>query len=192
MAKNCTVVILILLIIGVCTDFNYSGFAEAKMGAFFGAGMGPIFLDNVECDGMEFMLLQCTARNFGQHNCFHNEDAGVQCLESYPTTNPSDMSDTNMAPTSTKVDATPKPLNTGMAKEVVPRPNVNKLSRETIIGTIVGLLLLVILVIPAVIVVTALVYRLRQRALKGTETMENLSQIYDSAGIGLLTDTLNL
>ena len=63
------------------------------------------------------------------------------------------------------------------------QPHANNLSRETVIGIVVGLLLLVMLVIPAVIVVTVMVYRVRRRALKGKKMMKILTQEYDSIGI---------
>ena len=42
-----------------------------------GGGEGPIFLDNVYCNGSESKLTDCSAYYF--HNCQHNEDAGVIC-----------------------------------------------------------------------------------------------------------------
>ena len=45
--------------------------------AYFGAGSGPINIDDVQCGGGESNLLQC---NFNPtHNCFHFEDSGVRC-----------------------------------------------------------------------------------------------------------------
>ena len=48
-------------------------------GAFFGSGLGPIFLDNVVCRGTESSLLECRTNPISQHNCDHSEDAGVRC-----------------------------------------------------------------------------------------------------------------
>ena len=45
----------------------------------FGAGIGPIFLDNVGCRGNETNLADCPHRGVGVHNCRHREDAGVIC-----------------------------------------------------------------------------------------------------------------
>ena len=47
----------------------------------FGAGVGPIFLDNVGCRGNETNLKDCPHRGVGVHNCFHREDAGVICSQ---------------------------------------------------------------------------------------------------------------
>ncbi|KAJ8370114.1 hypothetical protein SKAU_G00101420 [Synaphobranchus kaupii] len=48
--------------------------------AWFGPGMGiPILLDNVWCSGAELSLRDCTSLPVGQHNCAHQEDAGVFC-----------------------------------------------------------------------------------------------------------------
>uniref|UniRef100_A0A8C6ZSI2 Macrophage receptor MARCO-like n=1 Tax=Nothoprocta perdicaria TaxID=30464 RepID=A0A8C6ZSI2_NOTPE len=43
------------------------------------AGSGEIWLDNVNCQGTERSLLECSASPWGVHNCLHNEDAGVEC-----------------------------------------------------------------------------------------------------------------
>ena len=48
-------------------------------GASFGSGSGPIFLDNVVCEGNEPSLLECQRNPVGEHNCDHSEDAGVRC-----------------------------------------------------------------------------------------------------------------
>ena len=56
-----------------------AGFAYARGSAPFGPGTGPIFLDDVACDGTESSLLECRGREPGFHNCGHSEDAAVYC-----------------------------------------------------------------------------------------------------------------
>ena len=46
----------------------------------YGGGSGPIFLDNVECNGIQTRLSECPHRGIGDSNCRHFEDAGVRCL----------------------------------------------------------------------------------------------------------------
>lgn len=45
----------------------------------FPTGSGKIWLDNVNCTGSEISLYDCTKPAWGEHNCNHNEDAGVEC-----------------------------------------------------------------------------------------------------------------
>ena len=47
--------------------------------AFFGKGRGPIWLDNVACNGSESNILSCSHDDLGVENCVHSEDAGVRC-----------------------------------------------------------------------------------------------------------------
>ena len=53
--------------------------AIAIVRAFFGAGTGRIWLDNVNCAGTEPRLANCPSSPLGMHNCAHSEDAGVRC-----------------------------------------------------------------------------------------------------------------
>ena len=52
----------------------------AKLSAS-GHGNGTIFLDNVECSGLEERLENCRHREIGVHDCDHSEDVGVICGE---------------------------------------------------------------------------------------------------------------
>ena len=52
---------------------------QAFSGAYFGAGTGPIFLDDVHCTSSITSLLQCTSNPVLSHNCAHSDDAGVRC-----------------------------------------------------------------------------------------------------------------
>ena len=55
--------------------------------AYFGAGTGPIHLDNLRCIGTETSLLDCPRHHnvaVGEHNCSHREDVGVRCSVGSP------------------------------------------------------------------------------------------------------------
>ena len=52
---------------------------EAYQNAHFGAGNGPIFMDNVRCTTSLDQLLECPSRPILLHNCHHSADAGVGC-----------------------------------------------------------------------------------------------------------------
>ena len=47
--------------------------------AYFGAGSGQIFLDDVQCTSSSSQLLECPSRPILSHNCLHSADAGVGC-----------------------------------------------------------------------------------------------------------------
>ena len=51
----------------------------AYSNAYYGTGTGPIFMDDVSCDGDEDNLLSCSSKPIGSNNCVHSEDAGVNC-----------------------------------------------------------------------------------------------------------------
>ena len=44
-----------------------------------GSGVGVIHLDDVQCDGSESRLANCSHLGVGVHNCHPSEDAGVIC-----------------------------------------------------------------------------------------------------------------
>ena len=53
--------------------------AIAFSSAHFGAGIGPIHLDNVQCSGFESNLTDCPHSFFVSCSSGHGEDAGVRC-----------------------------------------------------------------------------------------------------------------
>lgn len=55
------------------------GFRDVVSTFTANAGTGNIWLDNVNCSGNEETIVSCSKNSWGQHNCNHNEDAGVEC-----------------------------------------------------------------------------------------------------------------
>ena len=66
---------IICLYIWLC--FCADGIAYSN--AYFGAGTGPIYLDDVACSSSASQLLECSSRPILTHNCPHSADAGVGC-----------------------------------------------------------------------------------------------------------------
>ena len=46
----------------------------------FSQGSGPIFLDEVACDGDEEQLSECGTAAPGLYTCTHNQDAAIRCI----------------------------------------------------------------------------------------------------------------
>ena len=59
--------------------FNYDTGGTPYNNAFFGAGTGPIYLDDVACTLSASQLLECPSRPILTHDCDHHADAGVGC-----------------------------------------------------------------------------------------------------------------
>ena len=65
----------------VCRQLNYLGNGDpvAVHSSPFGVGSGPIFLDDLLCEGSEMNLLNCRAQEIGVHDCTSLESAAVYC-----------------------------------------------------------------------------------------------------------------
>ena len=64
----------------VCRQLNFTGALNV---ASFGPGVGPIWLDDVKCNGTEASIEFCSHSGFGVHNCDHEDDVGVVCACTY-------------------------------------------------------------------------------------------------------------
>ncbi len=63
----------------VCRQLGYKYVARALQGGQVPSGTGQIWLDDVICTGSETSLASCSHGGWGNHNCGHNEDSGVEC-----------------------------------------------------------------------------------------------------------------
>ncbi|XP_052794511.1 deleted in malignant brain tumors 1 protein-like isoform X2 [Mya arenaria] len=66
----------------ICRMLGYymgQQYGRPYQGAYFGSGSGTIWLDNLNCGGYESDVQYCSRNSWGDHNCDHSEDAGVDC-----------------------------------------------------------------------------------------------------------------
>ena len=62
-----------------CRQLGYQSVVRALKGDKVPSGSGRIWLDNVACTGYEQNISSCSDLEWGNHDCRHSEDAGVQC-----------------------------------------------------------------------------------------------------------------
>ena len=63
----------------VCRELGFSEAVIALTHAWFGAGSGTIWLENVRCLGNESSIGNCPHPGWEDHDCKHHEDASVIC-----------------------------------------------------------------------------------------------------------------
>ncbi|XP_028415975.1 neurotrypsin-like [Dendronephthya gigantea] len=70
----------------VCRQLGYQDAVRALERGQVPHGSGRIWLRDVGCKGMEQNLISCSHRGWGEHDCSHDEDAGVECVSTADTT----------------------------------------------------------------------------------------------------------
>ena len=63
----------------VCRQLGFGVATRSPAGAAFGRGLGPIWMSNIQCNGVEARLDACPFPGFGVHTCTHTRDASVVC-----------------------------------------------------------------------------------------------------------------
>ncbi|KFQ25894.1 Neurotrypsin, partial [Mesitornis unicolor] len=62
----------------VCRQLGFK-YGKSAPESYSEGGSGPIWLDDVSCSGKETNLLQCLRREWGKHDCSHQEDVRLIC-----------------------------------------------------------------------------------------------------------------
>ena len=64
----------------VCNQLGFGRATAAVYDAFYGEGIGQIWLDNVDCVGTETYIGNCSHGGWGNYYyCDHGDDASVKC-----------------------------------------------------------------------------------------------------------------
>ncbi|XP_077090934.1 scavenger receptor cysteine-rich domain-containing group B protein [Siphateles boraxobius] len=63
----------------VCREMGCGNVIEAKSAAYFGQGLGPVWMSAAQCTGIEASLMNCTSTKWGIQSCEHLKDAGATC-----------------------------------------------------------------------------------------------------------------
>ena len=63
-----------------CHQLGYKYGNDISIGRLVPAGFGEIWLNDVECTGREQNLSSCSHSGWGNNDCNHHGDAGVECF----------------------------------------------------------------------------------------------------------------
>ena len=63
----------------VCIQLGFGTAIAARDKAFYGEGTGETWLDELNCTGIELTINNCSHNGWGNEDCNHREDSGVEC-----------------------------------------------------------------------------------------------------------------
>ena len=68
----------------ICRMLGFPRALVARNRGYYGYGTGKIWIDQLNCSGSENSIFDCDMSEFGNHDCEHREDAGVECYRELP------------------------------------------------------------------------------------------------------------
>ena len=63
----------------VCRQLGFYNGGKALINLEYGEGTGEILMNEVNCNGSESKIINCSASTWLYHTCSHGDDAGVSC-----------------------------------------------------------------------------------------------------------------
>ena len=63
----------------VCRQLGYEGVAGVFTGTRYGRGKGPIWLSNLDCEGIEPSIEQCSHPGWSHADATHSHDVSIEC-----------------------------------------------------------------------------------------------------------------
>jgi len=63
--------------------FLVARFVGRDLGNAYGPGRGRIWLEEVECNGSENNIADCSHNAWGSNDCGHHEDVSIRCMRRY-------------------------------------------------------------------------------------------------------------
>ncbi|XP_043850209.1 soluble scavenger receptor cysteine-rich domain-containing protein SSC5D isoform X2 [Dromiciops gliroides] len=105
-----------------CRELGCGGALAAPAGAFFGEGIGPVWLSELACRGSESRLGLCPHRGWKAHICSHEEDAGLVCVGQRATNSRPDSTESLWSEASPTSPAPPLAENPTSSPQKALRP----------------------------------------------------------------------
>ena len=69
----------------ICRQLGFGPATTVRCNAFYGQGSGNVWLRNLNCNGTELTVNDCSHNGWRVQDCSHSRDAGVQCAVSNGT-----------------------------------------------------------------------------------------------------------